>query len=216
MDEERIAILPEKMTFEQGAMVEPSAVGAHATNHVNLTGKNVMVSGAGTIGNLVAQFAKARGAKRVLIADISDFRLDIAKQCGIEGTLKAGSSVMQEEIASFFGGEGFQVGFEAAGVKASLDTLMQAVEKGGEVVILGVYEENPVVNMYYLGEHELKVYGSMMYRHEDYESAVEMIASGMIILDPLLSKAYPFEEYPEAYRFIEKQGDQIMKVMIKL
>jgi 2-desacetyl-2-hydroxyethyl bacteriochlorophyllide A dehydrogenase len=216
MDEERIAILAENMTFEQGAMVEPSAVGAHATNHVDLHGKNVLISGAGTIGNLVSQFAKARGAKRVLIADISDYRLEIAKQCGNEGTLQIKNRSIKDEICSFFGSEGFQVGFEAAGVKASLDLLMQRIEKGGEVVILGVFEENPVVNMYYLGEHELKVYGSMMYRHEDYEAAIAMIASGKIILDPLLSNTYPFEEYLEAYSYIDKQGDKIMKVMIEL
>ena len=76
------------MTLEQGAMIEPAAVGAHSTNRDSgLKGKNVVVSGAGTIGNLVAQFARARGAAKVLITDISDYRLDIARQCGIEATL---------------------------------------------------------------------------------------------------------------------------------
>ena len=216
VDEDRIVVLAENMTFEQGAMVEPSAVGAHATSRVGVKGKNVVVSGAGTIGNLVAQFAKARGANKVLITDISAYRLNIARQCGIEGVLNLKTTSFEDGIKSFFGSEGFQAGFEAAGVKASLDALMQYVEKGGDVVILGVYEENPVVNMYYLGEHELNVFGSMMYRQEDYERAVEMIASGKIITDPLLSKAFPFEEYPEAYRFIEKEGDKIMKVLIDM
>jgi len=213
---DRVVLLTENMTFEQGAMVEPSAVGAHATNRVDLKGKNVVVSGAGTIGNLVAQFAKARGAKKVLITDISEHRLNIAKQCGIEGVLNLETSSFQNGIYSFFGSEGFQAGFEAAGVKASLDALMQFVEKGGDVVILGVYEENPVVNMYYLGEHELNVFGSMMYRQEDYETAVEMIASSKIITDPLLSKRFPFVEYLDAYRFIDKEGDKIMKVLIEM
>lgn len=214
--EDRVVLLTENMTFEQGAMVEPSAVGAHATNRVDLKGKNVVVSGAGTIGNLLAQFARARGAKKVLITDISEHRLNIAKQCGIEGVLNLETSSFEDGIDSFFGSEGFQVGFEAAGVKASLDVLMQYVEKGGDVVILGVYEKNPVVNMYYLGEHELNVFGSMMYRQEDYETAVEMIASGKIITDPLLSKRFPFEAYLDAYRFIEKEGDKTMKVLIDM
>ncbi len=77
--EDRIVQLPENMSLEQGAMVEPAAVGAHSTNRISgLKSRNVVVSGAGTIGNLVAQFAKARGAARVLITDISDYRLDIA------------------------------------------------------------------------------------------------------------------------------------------
>jgi threonine dehydrogenase-like Zn-dependent dehydrogenase len=113
---------------------EPSAVGAHATNRTDVKGKNVMVSGAGTIGNFVAQFAKARGARKVLITDISDYHLSIAKRCGIEGVLNVGTTSFEEGAASFFGSDGFQVGFEAAGVKASLDVLMQYVEKGGEVI----------------------------------------------------------------------------------
>jgi L-iditol 2-dehydrogenase/threonine 3-dehydrogenase len=93
---------------------------------------------------------------------------------------------------------------------------MANVEKGGDIVILGVYAKNPTVNMYYLGEHELNVFGSMMYRHEDYEAAVEMIAKGEIKLDPLISKHFPFEKYLEAYKYIEEQGNKNMKVMIDL
>jgi 2-desacetyl-2-hydroxyethyl bacteriochlorophyllide A dehydrogenase len=217
VSEDRIVAFPESMSFEQGAMIEPAAVGAHSTNRVkNLKDKNVVVAGAGTIGNLVAQFAQARGACKVLITDISDYRLDVARQCGVAGTLNVKKTPFEEGIRSFFGNEGFQIGFEAAGVQSSLDVLMQFVEKGGDVVILGVYSQNPVVNMFYLGEHELNVYGSMMYRHEDYEAAVEMIASGKIKTNPLLTSSFPFSEYLDAYKFIEEQSDRSMKVMIDL
>jgi len=215
--EERIVVFPDSMTLEQGAMIEPAAVGAHSTNRVtDLKGKNVVVSGAGTIGNLVAQFAKARGAAKVLITDISDYRLDIARQCGIDATLNVKTTSFEEGTKSFFGSEGFQIGFEAAGVQSSLDVLMKFVEKGGAVVILGVYSQNPVVNMFYLGEHELNVFGSMMYRQEDYEAAVEMISSGKIITKPLLTTSFPFNKYLDAYKYIEEQGEKSMKVMIEL
>jgi L-iditol 2-dehydrogenase/threonine 3-dehydrogenase len=215
--EDRIVVFPETMTLEQGAMIEPAAVGAHSTNRVPvLKGKNVVVAGAGTIGNLVAQFAKARGAAKVLITDISDYRLDIARQCGIDATLNVKTTSFEEGTKSFFGSEGFQIGFEAAGVQSSLDVLMQFVEKGGAVVILGVYSQNPVVNMFYLGEHELNVFGSMMYRQEDYEAAVEMISSGKIITKPLLTTSFPFNKYLDAYKYIEEQGEKSMKVMIEL
>jgi L-iditol 2-dehydrogenase/threonine 3-dehydrogenase len=215
--EDRIVAFPDTMTLEQGAMIEPAAVGAHSTNRVsNLKGKNVVVSGAGTIGNLVAQFANARGAAKVLITDISDYRLNIAKQCGVKGTLNVKTTSFDKGIKSFFGNEGFQIGFEAAGVQSSLENLMQFVEKGGDVVILGVYSQNPVVNMFYLGEHELNVYGSMMYRQEDFEAAVDMIASGKIMTSPLLTCSFPFSRYLDAYKFIEEQGERSMKVMIEL
>lgn len=215
--EDRVVTFPDSMSFEQGALIEPAAVGAHSTSRVTgLKGKNVVVAGAGTIGNLVAQFAKARGAERVLITDVSEYRLIIARQCGINGTLNIKETSFASGIRSFFGHEGFQVGFEAAGVQESLDVLVQHVEKGGEIVILGVFANNPVVNMFYLGEHELTVYGSMMYRHEDYEAAVEMIASGKIVTTPLLSRTFPFEKYADAYKYIDKQADKSMKVMMEL
>ncbi|MCK5281291.1 MAG: zinc-binding dehydrogenase, partial [Cyclobacteriaceae bacterium] len=189
----------------------------HSTSRTTgIKGKNIVVSGAGTIGNLVAQFAKARGAAKVLITDISDYRLGIAKDCGIDGTLNVASTPFELGVEAYFGNSGFQVGFEAAGVQPSLDALMANVEKGGDIVILGVYSENPTVNMYFLGEHELNMFGSMMYRKEDYEEAVKMIDSGQITTAPLISKHFRFEEYLEAYKYIEKQGDKTMKVMIDL
>jgi len=215
--EDRIVPIPENMTLVQAAMVEPAAVGAHSTNRVSsLKGRNVVVSGAGTIGNLVAQFAIARGAAKILITDMSAYRLDIAKECGITGILNLKNTSFEDGVKVFFGDEGFQVGFEAAGVQSSLDALMQFVEKGGDIVILGVYSQNPVVNMFYLGEHELNVFGSMMYRQEDYEAAVELISSGKIKTSPLLTKSFPFSQYNDAYQFIEKQADRSMKVMIDL
>lgn len=215
--EDRLVIFPDSMSFEQGALIEPASVGAHSTNRAtSLEDKNVVVAGAGTIGNLVAQFARARGAKKVLITDISNYRLNKAKECGIDHTLNVKDSAFDEGVKAIFGDEGFQVGFEAAGVQATLDSLIANVEKGGEVVILGVYARNPTVNMYYLGEHELNVFGSMMYRHEDYEEAVSLIATGKIITDPLITRHFPFEQYVDAYKFIENQGDETMKVMIDL
>ncbi|MDX1285006.1 MAG: alcohol dehydrogenase catalytic domain-containing protein [Draconibacterium sp.] len=215
--EERVVVLPESITLEQGAMVEPAAVGAHSTSRtIGIKEKNVVVSGAGTIGNLVAQFAKARGAKKVLITDISNYRLEIAKECGIDEVLNVKEVPFEEGVQKCFGDEGFQVGMEAAGVQDSLDVLMANVEKGGDVVILGVYAKNPTVNMFYLGEHELNVFGSMMYKHEDYLAAVEMIESGKINLDSLIYKHFSFEEYHQAYQFIEEQGDKSMKVIIDM
>lgn len=217
VEEDRLVVIPDSMTLDQGAMVEPASVGAHATGRANdLKGKNVVVSGAGTIGNMVAQFAKARGAKKVLITDLSEFRLARAKECGIDEVLDLRETSFTEGVKKCFGEEGFQAGFESAGVQASLDVLIENVEKGGDVVIVGVYSKNPVVNMYYVGEHELNLFGSMMYRHEDYLLAVEMIASGKIKTKPLITDRFPFEKYREAYQYIESQGDKTLKVMIEL
>ena len=217
VSEDRLIVFPDTMSYEYGAMIEPSAVGAHSTNRSSgLAGKNVVVSGAGTIGNLVAQFAKARGAKNILITDVSDFKLSKARECGIYNTLNILKTPFAEGVKNVFEGKGYQVGFEAAGVQASLDALIANVEKGGEVIILGVYAENPTVNMYFVGEHELNLFGSMMYCHEDYQEATKLISEGKIILDPLISKHFAFDQYLEAYLHIVENGDEVMKVMIDL
>ncbi|MDR0833662.1 MAG: alcohol dehydrogenase catalytic domain-containing protein [Candidatus Symbiothrix sp.] len=212
--EDRIVKVDNELPFDKIAMIEPCAVGAHATSQVNLAGKNVLVSGAGTIGNLIAQFAKNRGAKNVLITDVSDYRLDIARQCGIDAVQNVSDPLHEEKINRFFGEEGFQVGFEVAGVQSSLDLLLKNSEKGSEIVIVGVYADNPRVNMYYLGEHELKLIGTLMYLHEDYLEAVKAITSNRILLSPLISKHIPFDNYIEAYHFIEKEKEKSMKVII--
>ncbi len=215
--EERLVAIPSGMPLERGAFIEPAAVGAHSTGRASdIKGKNVVIAGAGTIGNMVAQFARARGAGKVLITDVSDYRLEIAKECGIEAVLNVTRRSFKEGVKSFFGNEGYQIGFDAAGVQESLNSLMQNIEKGGEIIILGVYANNPVINMYYLGEHELNIFGSMMYRHEDYETAVEMLNTGSVKTDPVLTKKFPFEKYQEAYRYIEEKGDKSLKVMIEL
>ena len=152
----------------------------------------------------------------VLITDVSDFKLNKAIEYGIEDTLNILKTPFAEGVQSVFGGEGYQVGFEAAGVQASLDVLIANVEKGGEVIILGVYAKNPTVNMYFVGEHELNLYGSMMFRHEDYQEAAKLISEGKIILDPLVSKRFPFAQYLDAYNFIGESSDKEMKVMVDL
>lgn len=216
--DDRIVAIPDHVSYEQAALVEPAAVGAHATKRAgDLTGKNVVVAGAGTIGNLLAQFAIVRGAKKVLLTTAtSDFRLSIAHSCGIPETANLSKETFAEAIHRVFGDEGFQVGIEAAGAQGAVTDLIGAIEKGGTVIIVGVFEENPVVNMGFLGEHELNVLGSMMYRHEDYEEAVRFIAEGKLTTEPLITSRFPFEKYLEAYHYIEEQKDKSLKVMIDM
>jgi len=217
IDEDRVVKLPEGMSLDYGAMVEPAAVGAHSTSRAgDLTDKNVVVTGAGAIGNLVAQFAMARGAKKVLITDISDLRLDIAKKCGIVNTLNVDKIPLKEGVREFFGDEGFQVGFEVAGTESSVRSLMECIEKGSTIVIVAVFGKDPALSMFYLGEHELSLTGSMMYKHEDFETAVEMIAKGDINLEPFISDRFSFEDYDKAYKFIDENHTTAMKVIINL
>lgn len=215
--EDRLVRLPDTLPLEFGAMIEPVAVGAHAVSRAgDLTGKNVVVSGAGTIGNLVAQFALAKGARKVLITDVSDYRLEIARRCGIAETLNVAKTPMQEGVREHFGEEGFQVGFEVAGVESSIRSLMACIEKGSRIVVVAVFAKDPALSMFHLGEHELTLVGTMMYRHEDYLTAVEEVSSERIHLAPLITDRFAFRQYDDAYRYIARNREKCMKVMIDL
>lgn len=214
VDEDRVAKLPEGMSLDYGAMIEPSAVGAHASNRTNVKDKNVVVSGAGTIGNLIAQFCIARGAKNVLITDVSDLRLAKARECGIQHTLNITKKPLKEAAHELFGEEGYQVGFEVAGVEVSIRSLMETIEKGSDIVVVAVFAKDPALSMFYLGEHELRLIGSMMYRHEDYLTAIDYVSKGIVNLKPLVSNRFAFEEYDDAYQFIDKHRETSMKVLI--
>jgi L-iditol 2-dehydrogenase/threonine 3-dehydrogenase len=215
--EDRIIPFPDSMSFEQGALIEPASVGAHSTGRAtDLVDKNVVVTGAGTIGNLIAQFVKARGARKVLITDISDYRLKLAASCGIDFTANVAKESFEDAVERVFGDEGFQVGFEAVGVQSTIDGLVGMIEKGGEIIIAGVFEEDPTINMGFVGEHELSLIGTLMYKHEDYLEAVQFIAQNRICTEPLVTKHFPFEQYDEAYQHIDRVGPETMKVMIDL
>ena len=214
VSDDRVVVLPQGMSLDDGAMIEPCAVGAHASNRTDVKVKNVVVSGAGAIGNLVAQFCKARGAKKVLITDVSDLRLQKAQECGIQHTANVLNKSMKEAVAETFGDEGYQVGFEVAGVESSIRSLMETIEKGSDIVVVAVFAKDPALSMFYLGEHELRLIGTMMYRHEDYQTAVDFVSRGVVNLKPLVSNRFAFEQYDEAYQFIDANRATTMKVIV--
>jgi len=82
--------------------------------------------------------------------------------------------------------------------------------------VLGVFGDKPRINMSVVGEHELSLIGTLMYRHEDYVQAIEWIAESKIRTEPLDSQHFPFERYADAYAFIDAQGDKSMKVFIDM
>ena len=215
--QENMVPLPDSITFEQGALVEPTSVAVHSTQRAgDITGKNIVVLGAGPIGNLVAQVAKCRGAKKILITDLSDFRLDIARKCGIAETSNANKESLIDASTRVFGDEGFEVAFEAVGVEATMDAGVDAINKGGIFIVLGVFGKKPRIDMSIVGDRELNIIGTLMYKHDDYLKAVELLAKGDVITEPLVTRHFPFEQYMAAYDFIDEQGDKSLKIMIDL
>ena len=216
IDAEKVLALPESLSLDQGALVEPVAVAVHAAGRAgNLDGKNAVVFGAGPIGNLVAQVARCRGAN-VLIGEISPRRLEVARECGLGQIFDAAVEQVGEAGRRVFGEAGFDLAFECAGVEATVSAALEHVNKGGTVVQVALYAQSPRAPISLLPEHEKCLIGSMMYKREDYERAIELIASQQVVTGPLISRHFDFDDYPSAYECIDRERDNVMKIMIVL
>ncbi len=213
---DRVVPLPDSFSFEQGALVEPLSVAVHAVSRAgDLHGKNVAVLGAGPIGNLVGQVARESGAN-VLITDLSDYRLDVARQSGLDLTFNSKVEYLAQASERVFGKTGFQIAFECVGVEPTMTGAIAAIQKGGTIVVVGVFGEKPRVDLGLVQDHELNLRGTLMYQRRDYLRAVELIASGKVKTDPLITRHFSLDDYLEAYHFIEAQNDKLLKVIIDI
>lgn len=211
---EKIVKLPASFSFEQGALVEPISVAVHAIARAgSLAGRRAVVLGAGPIGNLVAQAARASGAE-VLVTDLSEHRLEIARRCGLAHTSNPAHEPLGAAVERAFGGRGFDLAFECVGVEATLTAAVENIAKGGTLVVVGVFGDKPRIDLGLVQDRELQIVGTLMYQRPDYEQAVAWIASGDIVTEPLMSEHFPMDRYLDAYRYIDEKRDQTMKVFI--
>ena len=213
---DKIVMLPDAFSFEQGAFVEPTAVAIRATSRAgDLKDATVAVLGAGPIGNLMAQMCRARGAL-VFITDTSDYRLDVAKQCGISYVSNVRNESLKEASDRIFGHRGIDVVFDCAGVQESISAAVDAVNKGGTIVVVAVYGEKPRVDLAVVGDRELRIVGTLMYQYDDYMQAVDRLSKGDVNIKPMETKHFPFAQFDAAYAFIDTEGPRSMKVFIDL
>ncbi|UCE40084.1 MAG: alcohol dehydrogenase catalytic domain-containing protein [Candidatus Aminicenantes bacterium] len=217
VDHKLVVKLPEGMSLDYGAMVEPVAVGVHAVKRLgNVGGMNLLILGAGPIGNLTAQSAKGLGARAVLITDISDYRLEVAKNCGIDHPVNVSFENLDTKVEEYFGRDGADAILECVGVEETIEFAIHLARKGTDVVVVGVFGEKPSVDIGLVQDKELRMIGTLMYRAEDYRIAIDLIQSKNVHLDPLISQHFAFEDYPKAFEFIEKHQDKTMKVLVDL
>ncbi len=215
VESEKIVQLPDDMTYEQGAMIEPSAVAVHAVSRGgDISDFNVLVLGAGPIGNLIGQTAKALGAASVMITDLSDFRLEIAKKVGIDYAINPTTQDLSEEIEKTFGPSKADIILECVGSNDTIDAALNNARKGTDIIVVGVFGDKPAINLGFVQDRELKLIGTLMYQYNDYIKAIELVNSGKIKLEPLITVHFPFEEYSKAYKYIDDKKDKVMKVFI--
>ncbi len=217
VDASKVTPLPESMSFDEGAMIEPLAVTIHAAKRFgDLEGKNVAILGAGPIGILLAQSCKAFGAAGVMITDISDYRLKLAEQVGTDFAVNTKEKDFGEAMVTCFGPDKADVIYDCAGNDITMGQAIKYARKGSTIILVAVFAGMATVDLAVLNDHELDLNTTMMYRHEDYVDAIRFVEEGKIQLKPLMSEHFPFARYQDAYEYIDQNRETTMKVLIDI
>lgn len=208
--------LPDTFDYDDGAMVEPVAVGVAAvrTFSMDVKDKNILVLGAGTIGNLVAQSAKAMGAASVTITDICDEKLEIAKRCGIDHTVNTKKEDLGTRLEEFYGIDALDGALECVGSEITANEAIQVCRKESEIIIVGIYAKDPAIHMIDVQEKELHLSGVLMYSEDEFKMAMELIRTGKVNLTPLKTKHFPYKDYEQAFQYIADNAKTSMKILI--
>ncbi len=205
----------EELSFEAGAMVEPLAVGVHAVRRADLkAGMRVLVLGAGPIGLLTMQAAKASGASEVLIVDRVDSRLEAARKLGADHTVNGDQEAVAGAIRRAFGADGADLIFECVGLEATVETAVQVGRKGARIMVVGVVGGRPRISIGVLQDRELELVGTLMYMRPDFEQAIAWIAEGLVTPTELITARFPFGELPRAYQEADEHPERNLKVMV--
>lgn len=215
VDADLLYQIPDDADYDVGTVIEPLAVGVHAVRRAgDITGMNVLVIGAGTIGNVVAQSAKALGAGSVMVSDVSEFKLNMAKACGVDHIVNVAKEDLAEVIRNTYGEDGVDVVFECSANPNALNQLLDIGRKGITMVIVSVYGGLANINMANVQDREYNLIGTLMYLHEDYVTAIELLANKKVDLKALITREFPLDQIADAYHYIENNKDEAQKVIL--
>ena len=122
----------------------------------------------------------------------------------------------RKQIEEAFGDEGADVFFECIGLGATVNQAIECSKKGHDIVIVGVYGSTPQINMAWVQDREFRLIGTLMYLEKDFQDTIDYMAAGKINMKPLVSKIFKFDEYQDAYKYIENNKDISLKVLIEV
>jgi 2-desacetyl-2-hydroxyethyl bacteriochlorophyllide A dehydrogenase len=194
--------LPAGLDLKTGALAEPLAVACHDVRMGEVKpGELAVVIGGGPIGMLVAMVARQAGA-RVVISEISPFRLEFARSLGFEAF-----SPLEVDLPAWVkeqsGGSGADVVFEVSGAKAAALAMTDLLAIRGRVVMVAIYPQPVELNLFQFFWKELKLIGARVYEPEDYEKAITLMASGELPLAQMITDVKPLAEMQETFEKLE-------------
>jgi L-iditol 2-dehydrogenase len=206
--------LPDNLSFAEAAMLEATSVALHAVRVSQVKGgETALVIGAGMIGLLTLQAARAMGCARVMIAEVDASRLELARQVGADEVLHASGAELVAEVLRRTGGCGVDLAYEAVGRNETVNAAIDCTQKGGTVTLIGNIQPEVTLPLQKVVTRQLRLQGSCASAGE-YPQAIELIAAGKIKVKPLITAIAPLEEGPRWFSRLHAREPNLMKVIL--
>jgi L-iditol 2-dehydrogenase len=206
--------LPEALEFQEAAMLEAVSVALHAVRVSEMKGgETTLVIGAGMIGLLTLQAARAAGASQVLVADIDRTRLERAEKLGADATLLLSGAELVKEIQRRTGGRGVDLVLEAVGREETIASSIRSVRKGGTVTLIGNISPEVKIPLQVVVSRQIRLQGSCASSGE-YPEAMELLANGKIKVKPLITAVAPLSDGPRWFARLHAGEPNLMKVVL--
>nr|WP_319385100.1 alcohol dehydrogenase catalytic domain-containing protein [uncultured Roseibium sp.] len=209
-----IHVLPEGLDLAHAALIEPLAVACHDVNRAQVKpGEDVLVIGGGPIGLLVALVARHAGGK-VTISEISESRLAYAEKLGFT-TINPKLSDAAGQVNALTGNKGADVVFEVSGSQPGVDLMTDAAAARGRIVMVAIHAKKPDVDMFRFFWRELELFGARVYRPEDYDQAMQLLAEGVVDCSSFITDIQPLKDIQGAFEALT-QNPSAIKSMIQI
>jgi L-iditol 2-dehydrogenase len=206
--------LPDAMSFAEAAMLEAVAVAIHAVVVSGLKGgETALVIGAGMIGLLTLQAARAAGCSRVFVADVDASRLKMAEESGADATILASGSDMVREVLRLTHGRGVDIALEAVGRDETVSAAVDAVRKGGTVTLIGNITPQVTLPLQKVVSRQIRLQGSCASAGE-YPQAIELVSGGKIRVTPLITAVAPLSDGARWFERLHSREPNLMKIVI--
>ena len=206
--------IPENVSFEEAAMVEPIAVAAHAINlSVIKPGLSAVVVGTGMVGIFVVQLLKIAGANPVIAIDLDENKRELAKKSGADYAFDPTEKETKKNILRLTKTRGADLGFEVVGVTDSVKTCIENIRKGGTAVLVGNLSSEVQFPLQSVVTREIKVQGSCAINGE-YETVLDLLASKKINTQNLLSAVAPLSEGASWFKRLYNKEPGLNKVIL--
>ncbi len=206
--------IPEKVTFEQAAMVEAVAVALHSINISGIrTGDNCVVVGGGMIGIFILKLLKISGASKIIVIDINPKRLELAEKAGADHIFKSTEENLGEKIIALTNKRGADISFEAVGKSESLNVAIDVLRKGGKTILVGNVSSKVDFPLQKVVTRELKVLGSCAIRGE-YEVVLDLLEKGKISVDDQISAIAPLSEGAIWFDKLYRKEENLNKIIL--